>query len=177
MKPQILSLRKQEEMSLMPGKRQEFQRWAPEAWCQNCKCNSPVLAGGTNNVIFHPLLHTRNKQVPKGSLEGGVAFPSGLQHFVSLSRTMDIIYTLFLEVYHKEVSPQTSFRLSPRLQPQPRSIYRSWEPFSAASDNPPEDTGTPSGIRAGRSHLRLTLTSSEPRGACISDGSVPHVFS
>lgn len=66
MKPQIVSLRKQEEMSLKPAKRQEFQRWAPKAWREDCTCNSLVQAGGTNNVIFHPLLHMHKKQVPEG---------------------------------------------------------------------------------------------------------------
>lgn len=71
-----------------------------------------MQADGANNVIFHLSLWTCKEQVPGGELEGGVAFPSGLQDFVSLSRTMDIIYTSLLDVNHKEVSPQTSFRLS-----------------------------------------------------------------
>lgn len=108
MKPQIPSLRKQEGMSPKPATRQEFLRWAPKASCQDCKNTTPV-------VVFSPI--AAHKQVPEGELEGGVAFPAGLQGFVSLRRTMDIIYTSFLEVYHKEVSSQNSFRLSHHLEP------------------------------------------------------------
>lgn len=35
---------------------------------------------------------------------------------------MGIIYTSFLEVYHKEVSPETSFRLSRFLQPKVKAM-------------------------------------------------------
>lgn len=66
MKPQMSSLRKQEELSLKPAGRQEFQRWALKASCQDHKYNRPVQAESTNNVIFHLLLHAWNKQVPEG---------------------------------------------------------------------------------------------------------------
>lgn len=64
---------------------------------------------------------------------------------------MDIIYTWFLEVYHKEVNPQASSRLSHCLQPRLKVtatvhllLLRA---SSVATDTPPKDTGTPSGIR------------------------------
>lgn len=93
---------------------------------------------------------------------------------------MDIIYTSFLEVYHKEVSPQTSFRLSHHFQLRLKATAMQHllllRAFLCGHDNPSEDTGTPSGIRAGGSHLRLILTSSESLGAYISDGNIPRVF-
>lgn len=101
-------------------------------------------------------------------------------NILSLSRTMDIIYTSFLEVYHKEVSPKTSSRLSHGLQPRLKATATVhlllWEPSSAASDNPPKDTSTPNSICTGCNQLHLILTSSEPLGACISDENIPCVI-
>lgn len=147
-----------------------------KTWCRDCKCNGPAQAGGTNNGVFHVSLCTCNKQVPKGLLEGGVAFPSGWQHSVCVSRTMDIIYASFLKVCHKTMSPQGSSRLSPCLQkPQPG-------PFTAPQTLlcgqlwPTEGHRHAKWTRTGWNHPHLIPRPSELPGACISDRNFSHVF-
>lgn len=121
-----------------------------------------MQADGANNVIFHLSLWTCKEQVPGGELEGGVAFPSGLQDFVSLSRTMDIIYTSLLDVNHKEVSPQTSFRLSHclwlRLKATATLHLLLPRTFLHGHQQPTEGHWRLSGILPGRHHRRPTLS-------------------